>query len=128
MEEEVKILEKPHHVARTINIEDHAVRTYHLSPEMMQDVKEAIIHTLKSDPRLIKEIINETLKPNEEEITFQTIDKDEAKQKILKHIEKHPGCKTSDIIFSLNIEPTQVLEILKELKEGEIVQSKSIGR
>jgi len=120
--------------ASSITVENVNVRTYTLSPEMRQDIKESIIHTLHSDPELVREIFQAVVQiknesheiKQKEEIELKRIEKAEAKKLIHAFIESNPGCKTSDIIVRLELDPPFVMEILKELKEEDLVQSKNI--
>ena len=58
---------------------------------------------------------------------LKIIDKEEAKRKIQQFINKNPGCRTSQIIEKLEIDPELAIRILKELKEEDSVLSKPIG-
>jgi predicted transcriptional regulator len=55
------------------------------------------------------------------------MDREEAKRKIHHFIIKNPGCRTSQIIEKLEIDPELAVRILKELKEEDSILSKPIG-
>jgi predicted transcriptional regulator len=60
-------------------------------------------------------------------IHLKIMDRGEAKRKIHHFINRNPGCRTSEIIEKLGIDPELVVSILKELKEEDSVLSKPIG-
>jgi ribosomal protein S25 len=58
---------------------------------------------------------------------LKIMDREEAKRKVHQFINKNPGCRTSQIIEKLGIDPELAVRILKELKEEDSVLSKPIG-
>ncbi len=54
------------------------------------------------------------------------IPEEEALTKIKDYVSKHPGCRTSEIIFNLNLDPDLVLNTLKKLEEKRKVRGEEI--
>ena len=121
-----KVEENPRNQSSSITVESTNVKTYQLSPEIREDIKQSVVHLLRSDPALIKEIFNEAFEVKPEEINLRTINRDEAKKQVQEYVMANVGCKTSDIIMNLELDPVLVMEILKELKDQNFIQSKSI--
>ena len=99
-----------------------------LSPDMMISVKESLLSYCKTDKKFIQEILMNALSDsNVDEVTqLRTLTKKEAKEEIIKFIKLNPGAKTSDIIFTLGIDPIVTVDLLKELKNEEKVGSEKI--
>jgi hypothetical protein len=62
----------------------------------------------------------------DQEITFRSIGKDEAKNQIREYITQHPGSLTSEIIEALRIDPLTTVDILEELKHEGLVLSQAV--
>lgn len=60
----------------------------------------------------------------EETIEFRILPKEKAMKLIKEYIEKNPGCLTSEIIESLQLDPSLVVEILGELEKSGEVESR----
>ena len=60
------------------------------------------------------------------EIYLRTLDMETARKNIQEFINKNPGCKTSEIIEDLRIDPELAVETLKQLKQDDLVLSKPI--
>lgn len=66
-------------------------------------------------------------KSKDQEITFNPISKDEAKNKIKQYIIQHPeGSLTSEIIEALRIDPVTTVDTLQELKREGLVLSQAV--
>ena len=115
--------------------------SYSIPPEVREDIKLSVLSTLRSDsdllkevlmdylrenPHILKDILNERLIADDEEINLRMVDRGLAKREIVDFIKSKPDCLTSDIIMQLRIDPSLVMEILKELKEQDIILSKPI--
>jgi hypothetical protein len=59
-------------------------------------------------------------------IIIRHIDREMAKKEIKEYIHAHLGCRTSEIIDNLNLDPIFTMEILKELKTEKCVSSKPV--
>lgn len=110
----------------TILEEKRNSKTILMSPQMMQEIKESFVIYLRSHPEFVKDILTESLKSTQGTIELKKLDKATAKKLIQEYIEKKPGCITSDIIMKLELDPMQVMGILKELKEEDLVQAKDV--
>lgn len=118
----------------TAEITVQNVKTYSVSAEVRNDIKESLIHLLRSDQELMKDIFRCALVQQEESFTLKQDDeiqlvkpeKEDAKKMIQGFIEENPGCLTSDIIFNLKLDVDLVMENLKELKNEELVEGKDI--
>jgi hypothetical protein len=62
----------------------------------------------------------------DQEITFRSISKDEAKDQIRQYITQHPGSLTSEIIEALRIDPITTVDTLRELKHEGLVLSQAV--
>ena len=129
---EEKLSEKKEKESATITVHDE--KTYTVSPEIRNDLKESIVHLFRSDREFVKEIFCEAFEMKNEslvikqmdELVLKQIDKGEAEKQIQEFIETNPGCKTSDLIMNLELDPPFVIEILKELKKENIVQTEDV--
>lgn len=65
-------------------------------------------------------------KNKDQEITFRSISKDDAKNQIRQYIIQHPGSLTSEIIEALRIDPITTADTLHELKDEGLVLSKAV--
>jgi hypothetical protein len=63
---------------------------------------------------------------SDQEITFRSISKDEAKNEIRQYVIKHPGSLTSEIIEALRIDPITTADSLEELKHEGLVLNQPI--
>ena len=120
------ILEEAQSPTASVIIEDHRERNVKLSPEVLTAIKESFEIHLRSHPEFVREIFNEAFRTTSDEINPRNIPREVAKTEIHEFINKHPGCKTSDIILNLNLDPPLVMEILKELKQEEVILSKPL--
>ena len=100
--------------------------TMDFSAEMMNMIKESLVIYLRSHPEFVKEILNEAFQTSSEEVRLKSVHKEVAQKMITEFINKNPGCKTSDMIIQLELEPTLVMETLKELERVGSVLSKPI--
>ena len=110
----------------SITVQNSNVKTYEISPEILESIKESLIHHFKTNPDFLQEIMNKALAQPEEVIELKSIDKNDAKKLIQEYTESNPGIKTSDIIINLKLDPIQVMEILKELQEEQILSGTNI--
>ncbi len=62
----------------------------------------------------------------EDVVKLEVIPKEEAKVRIKGYVDQHQGCRTSDIIYDLGLDPDLVLSILKELKEEGKIKGESV--
>lgn len=73
---------------------------------------------------IVRKCLEEREKASEEEILkLKKIPHKDAVALIQKHIDEHQGCRTSDIIYDLALDPDLVLTVLKELKEKGKIRS-----
>lgn len=61
-----------------------------------------------------------------EELELVKVSEDEAMKQISEYIEKHPGCRTSDIIFDLHLDPDLVLKVLRRLEKKGKIKGKDV--
>jgi predicted Rossmann fold nucleotide-binding protein DprA/Smf involved in DNA uptake len=114
-------------------------QTMMINPDMQDLIKQSVLLHLKGNqellknvlkdflnnhPHVLKEIVEELTNPPE--VSFDSLDRETAKAKILEFIEANPGSRTSDIILATNLEPPLVMEILKELNTEGNIKKKSI--
>jgi len=45
---------------------------------------------------------------------------------ISSYVENHSGCRTSDIIYGLNLDPRFTIEVLKRMEEKKLIRSEKI--
>jgi len=135
MSEEEEILEKKGTTGK-ITVQNTNVKTYQVSTEVIENIKESVIHELRTNQEFRRSIVCEALGTTDEalsvrqddEIELQEVNTKTAEKMIQEFIQSNPGCKTSDLIINLQLPPQQVVEILKKLKEADVVQSKDVGQ
>lgn len=69
----------------------------------------------------------ESLERIEEEEELVKIPEEEALARIDDYVRNHPGCRTSEIIFNLRLDPDLVLKVLKKLEERGKVRGENVG-
>jgi len=113
---------------------------FKLSPEMLIQIHKIIeeycdreVEKLvrKVVAERLKKVVIECLKEKEEligepVIKLKKIPESKAIAQIKKYIDEHQGCRTSDIIYDLELDPDLVLLVLKELKEKGRIRSEDI--
>ena len=75
---------------------------------------------------VVKKCLEEKEKPSEEVLELKKIPRKEAATLITRYIDEHQGCRTSDIIFNLHLDPDLVLNVLKKLEKDKKVRGESI--
>ncbi|MGA9387962.1 MAG: hypothetical protein WBV70_03950 [Candidatus Bathyarchaeia archaeon] len=63
-----------------------------------------------------------------EALELVKIPEKEATKKVSEYISQHPGCRTSDIIYDLHLDPDLVLKVLRKLRKQEKVRGKNVGK
>jgi len=59
-------------------------------------------------------------------IELREIPLKKVKEEIYRYIKEHPGCRTSDIIINLELDPDLVLKALSELRHEDRVEARDI--
>lgn len=85
-----------------------------------------LMNLIRDNREHILELIDEEFQHLEAAIPVRNIDKETARQEIQEYIRTHPKCRTSEIIENLNLNPIYAMEILKDLKEKDLIQSKPV--
>ena len=75
---------------------------------------------------VVKKCLEEKEKPPEEAYELKRIPREEAAILITKYIDEHQGCRTSDIIFDLHLDPDLVLNVLRKLEKHKKVRGEKI--
>ena len=102
-----------------------------LSPEMMAKIHQAVEDYLSENledivkkcvddciEEVLKKCLEEREKLTEKEVLeLRKIPRKEAVALIKEYIDEHQGCRTSDIIYDLALDPELALSVLKELEE-----------
>lgn len=91
----------------------------------------AQILTLRNEMNVLRERLNEyeTSSVKVEEVEeLKIIPEDEAYEKISEYIKTNPGCRTSQIISGLGINPDLALRVLHRLQREKKVKGKDIER
>ena len=94
-----------------------------LSPELMARIHELVEEYVNEKlPEVVKRCLEEREKLAEKEVLkLRKMPHKKAIDLIKRYIDKHQGCRTSDIIYDLALDPDLVLKVLKELeKRGKI--------
>jgi len=81
-----------------------------------EKLKKAVTECLKEKEELIREPL----------IKLKRIPESKAIAQIKKYIDEHQGCRTSDIIYDLELDPDLVLSVLRKLKEKGRIRSEDI--
>jgi len=99
---------------------------FKLSPELMAKIHELVEESVNRKlPEVVRKCLEEREKLAEKGvIKLRKIPPKEAIPLIKRYIDKHQGCRTSDIIYDLGLEPDLVLKVLKELEEEGKIRGK----
>jgi len=111
-----------------------------LTPDLIVRIHEAIEDYLdKNIDNIVKKCVDECIEDvvkkcleereerTEEEITkLRKISYKEAVAIIKKYVDKHQGCRTSDIIYELALDPDLVLSVLKKLEKDKVIRGENI--
>lgn len=94
--------------------------------ECVDERLEEVVRKVLDDK--LEEVLRKCLKEKEkvaekEVLDLRKIPHKEAVALIKKYIDEHQGCRTSDIIYDLALDPELVLTVLKELKEKGKIRS-----
>ena len=95
-------------------------RIHSVVEECVNKELEKILRKLLAEKleEIVRKCLEEKEKRAEEEIIrLRKIPHEEAVGFIKEYIDKHQGCRTSDIIYDLELDPELVLSVLKELEE-----------
>lgn len=89
-----------------------------LTPELMAKIHEVVEECVDERlEKIVKKCLKEREKRAEEVLELKKIPHKEAVALIKKYIDEHQGCRTSDIIYNLGLDPDLVLAVLEELEE-----------
>ncbi|MBA7633468.1 hypothetical protein ES703_41034 [subsurface metagenome] len=77
-------------------------------------------------PSVLEEYFSRVRTDEVEEIILRQISKESATEQILAYITDNPGARTSDIIIQLALDDEQVIQILKELQDGEVLEGRDL--
>lgn len=62
----------------------------------------------------------------EKEVELVKIPEEQAIKRVSEYIRKHPGGRTSDIIFDLHLDPDLVLKVLRKLEKKGKIKGKNV--
>jgi len=76
---------------------------------------------------VVRKCLEEKERAVETEIVkLRKVPMEEAVMQIKTYIDKHQGCRTSDIIYDLALDPDLVLKALKKLEKDKLVRGENI--
>lgn len=105
-------------------VEIHKLVEEYCDRELEKIVKKIVTKRLT---QIVKECLEERDKATEESVVeLKRIPKEEAVVQIQDYVDKHQGCRTSDIIYDLELDPDLVLSVLQELKEKGKIRSENL--
>lgn len=111
-------------VSPEMAVEIHKVIEEYCDRELEKIVKKVVAKRLT---QIVKECLEERDKATEESVVeLKRIPNKEAVVQIQDYVDKHQGCRTSDIIYNLELDPDLVLSVLKELKEKGKIRSEDV--
>jgi hypothetical protein len=104
---------------------------FKLSPEMLAKIHSIVEEYAKKElEKVVRKVLDEKLEEvirkcleekekvaEKEVLKLRKIPHKEAIALIKEYINEHQGCRTSDIIYDLALDPDLVLRVLKELEE-----------
>jgi len=105
-----------------------------LTPELSAKIEELIMEyvTKYCDEHLektVKKCLGEKQQLHGQDVLeLREIPHEKAVASIKKYIDKHQGCRTSDIIYDLRLEPDLVLGVLKELEREKKIRGEQVER
>ena len=98
----------------------HQVVEEYLNENLEEIVKKCVDECLED---VVKKCLEEREKRAEREVLeLRKIPCEEAVALVKEYIDEHQGCRTSDIIYDLALDPELVLSVLKELEEKEEIR------
>jgi hypothetical protein len=101
-----------------------------LTPELSAKIEELVEEFVR---KYCDEHLEETVKRCLEEgpqlhvqdvLKLKKMPYEKATASIKKYIDEHQGCRTSDIMYDLGLEPSLVLDVLKELERKKKIRGK----
>jgi len=99
--------------------------------EMELKTTYSLLDALKKEMDLMKARLDkiESLERIEEEGVEELVEipEKEALARINDYVKNHPGCRTSEIIYNLRLDPDLVLRVLKKLEEEGKVRGENTG-
>lgn len=102
----------------------HTIVEEHCNRELEKVVRKMLDEKLEG---IVKKCLADREKHVEAKVVeLKKIQKKKALELIRAYIDEHQGCRTSDIIYDLGLEPDLVLLVLKELKEKGSIRSEDI--
>jgi hypothetical protein len=83
----------------------------------------------KTLDKKLERIVKKYLKSKEKEsevIELKKIPKKQARSLVKSYIDTHEGCRTSDIIYDLALDPELVLEVLQDLNKKKMIKGEPL--
>ncbi len=111
--------------------------TMTFSPDMMHSVQESIVTLLRCNPEIIHDALKEvfgkqevnipSLEPAETEVLeLREVSDIDAERLIKEYVLAHRGCRTSEIIENLELDPLLVVKTLNKLESEKELVSKLV--
>lgn len=96
-----------------------------LTPELIAKIHELVEQCVNEKlPEVVKKCLEEREKLAEKGVLkLRKIPHEKAVALIKSYIDEHQGCRTSDIIYDLALDPDLVLKVLKKLEEKGKIRS-----
>jgi hypothetical protein len=99
-----------------------------LTPELIAKIDEAVEQRVNEK---LEEVVKKCLKEREEQagkevLKLRKISHEKAVPLIKKYIDENQGCRTSDIIYDLALDPDLVLNVLKKLQEKSEIRGEDV--
>ena len=100
-----------------------------LTPELVAKIHELVEQCVDEKlPEALKKHLEEKEKLAEREVLkLKKIPHKKAVALVKKYVDEHQGCRTSDIIYDLALDPDLVLKVLKELEENGKIRGEDLG-
>ena len=92
----------------------HQVVEEYLDKNIDKIVKKCVDECLED---VVKKCMKEREERAEEVLELRKIPRKDALALIKKYVDEHQGCRTSDIIYDLGLDPDLVLSVLRKLEE-----------
>jgi len=99
-----------------------------LTPELIAKIHEVVEQCVNEK---LEEMVKKCLKEREEQaekevLKLRRISHEKAVTLIKNYIDENPGCRTSEIILNLELDPDVVLKAIKALREKGEIKSEEI--
>ena len=111
---------KKHKTIAIVEVKTWGPDDYHHTVEVQVD--DTVLGEVKDGEKVLV-----TIERIPKDIVLKLVPRDRAIVVIKDYVKHHQGCKTSDVIFDLELNPSLVLSVLQELEKSGDVRGEDIA-